>query len=168
MIAGGGMSGTAVQEGAGAQTQLANLITWGATVVTLLLLHPLIHQLARSSAGRPDHPRYLAHHRRSKTGEGTPGLTDRVRTGRTGSAGRAVSWRLTRHGHRVGRLRSPGTLQVKPAAFSFSWTYPGDSRAYPTSSGILRISQFLASSSCAWTRQCTMLTLKPFESMLKP
>ena len=45
MIAGGGMSGTAVQEGAGAQTQLANLITWGATVVTLLLLTPLFTSL---------------------------------------------------------------------------------------------------------------------------
>jgi high affinity sulfate transporter 1 len=45
MIAGGGMSGTAVQEGAGARTQVANLITWGATVVTLLLLTPLFASL---------------------------------------------------------------------------------------------------------------------------
>jgi high affinity sulfate transporter 1 len=45
MIAGGGMSGTAVQEGAGARTQIANIVTWVATVVTLLFLTPLFASL---------------------------------------------------------------------------------------------------------------------------
>jgi predicted PurR-regulated permease PerM len=34
------MSGSAVKEGAGARTQVANLVAWGATIVTLLFLTP--------------------------------------------------------------------------------------------------------------------------------
>lgn len=45
MIAGGGMSATAVKEGAGAKTQISNLIAWGVTVVTLLFLTPLFTSL---------------------------------------------------------------------------------------------------------------------------
>ena len=45
MIAGGGMSASAVKEGAGARTQLANLIAWGVTIVTLLFLTPLFAPL---------------------------------------------------------------------------------------------------------------------------
>jgi hypothetical protein len=40
MLAAGGMSGSAVKEGAGARTQVANLVAWGATIVTLLFLTP--------------------------------------------------------------------------------------------------------------------------------
>lgn len=45
MIASGGMSATAVKEGAGARTQIANIVAWGVTVVTLLLLTPLFASL---------------------------------------------------------------------------------------------------------------------------
>ena len=45
MIAGGSMSASAVKEGAGAHTQVSNLITWGATVVTVLFLTPLFTNL---------------------------------------------------------------------------------------------------------------------------
>jgi SulP family sulfate permease len=45
MIAAGGMSATAVKEGAGARTQIANLVAWGVTVVTLLFLTPLFTSL---------------------------------------------------------------------------------------------------------------------------
>jgi SulP family sulfate permease len=45
MIAGGGMSATAVKEGAGGRTQVANLVAWGVTVVTLLFLTPLFTSL---------------------------------------------------------------------------------------------------------------------------
>jgi SulP family sulfate permease len=45
MIAGGGMSASAVKEGAGARTQVANLIAWGVTIVTLLFLTPLFAPL---------------------------------------------------------------------------------------------------------------------------
>jgi len=45
MIAGGGMSGSAVKEGAGARSQVANLVTWVVTVVTLLFLTPLFTSL---------------------------------------------------------------------------------------------------------------------------
>jgi MFS superfamily sulfate permease-like transporter len=40
MIAGGGMSASAVKEGAGARTQIANLVAWVVTLVTLLFLTP--------------------------------------------------------------------------------------------------------------------------------
>jgi SulP family sulfate permease len=45
MLAAGGMSGSAVKEGAGARTQLANLVAWAATIVTLLFLTPLFASL---------------------------------------------------------------------------------------------------------------------------
>jgi SulP family sulfate permease len=45
MIAAGGMSGSAVKEGAGAHSQIANLAAWVATIVTVLLLTPLFKTL---------------------------------------------------------------------------------------------------------------------------
>lgn len=45
LIAGGSMSASAVKEGAGARTQVSDLVTWGATLVTLLLLTPLFAPL---------------------------------------------------------------------------------------------------------------------------
>jgi high affinity sulfate transporter 1 len=45
MIAGGGMSASAVKEGAGAKSQVANLVAWAATIVTLLFLTPLFAPL---------------------------------------------------------------------------------------------------------------------------
>jgi high affinity sulfate transporter 1 len=45
MLAAGSMSASAVKEGAGARTQVANLVTWVATIVTLLLLTPLFTNL---------------------------------------------------------------------------------------------------------------------------
>src|SRR5512135_233138 len=45
MIAGGGMSASALNEGAGARTQVANLVTWGVTIITVLFLTPLFTAL---------------------------------------------------------------------------------------------------------------------------
>lgn len=45
MIAAGGMSASAVKEGAGARTQVSNLVTWVATIVTLLFLTPVFTSL---------------------------------------------------------------------------------------------------------------------------
>jgi len=45
MLAAGGMSGSAVKEGAGARSQVANLVAWAATIVTLLFLTPLFTSL---------------------------------------------------------------------------------------------------------------------------
>jgi high affinity sulfate transporter 1 len=45
MIAAGSMSSSAVKEGAGARTQVANLVAWGVTLVTLLFLTPLFKSL---------------------------------------------------------------------------------------------------------------------------
>jgi sulfate permease, SulP family len=45
MIAAAGMSSSAVKEAAGAHTQASNLVTWVATVVTLLLLTPVFSSL---------------------------------------------------------------------------------------------------------------------------
>ncbi len=44
-LAAGGMSASAVKEGAGARTQMANLVAWGVTIVTLLFLTPLFASL---------------------------------------------------------------------------------------------------------------------------
>jgi MFS superfamily sulfate permease-like transporter len=45
MIAGGGMSASALNEGAGARTQVANLVTWSVTIITVLFLTPLFTAL---------------------------------------------------------------------------------------------------------------------------
>ncbi len=45
MLAAGGMSASAVKEGAGARSQVANLVAWAATIVTLLFLTPLFTSL---------------------------------------------------------------------------------------------------------------------------
>jgi MFS superfamily sulfate permease-like transporter len=45
MIAAGGMSASAVKEGAGARTQIANIVAWVVTLVTLLFLTPLFTDL---------------------------------------------------------------------------------------------------------------------------
>jgi MFS superfamily sulfate permease-like transporter len=51
MIAGGSMSASAVKEGAGARTQVSNLVTWLATIVTLLFLTPLFATLPEAVLG---------------------------------------------------------------------------------------------------------------------
>jgi SulP family sulfate permease len=45
LIAGGSMSASAVKEGAGARTQVSNLVTWVATLITLVFLTPLFGPL---------------------------------------------------------------------------------------------------------------------------
>jgi len=45
MLAAGGMSSSAVKEGAGARSQVSNLVAWAATIVTLLFLTPLFTSL---------------------------------------------------------------------------------------------------------------------------
>jgi MFS superfamily sulfate permease-like transporter len=51
MIAGGGMSSSAVKEGAGARTQVSNLVTWVATIITVLFLTPLFAPLPEAVLG---------------------------------------------------------------------------------------------------------------------
>ena len=51
MLAGGSMSATAVKDGAGARTQVSNLITWVATIITLLFLTPLFTTLPEAVLG---------------------------------------------------------------------------------------------------------------------
>lgn len=45
MIGAGGMSASAVKEGSGGRTQVANLVAWGAMVLTVLFLTPLFTSL---------------------------------------------------------------------------------------------------------------------------
>ena len=51
MIAGGSMSASAVKEGSGARSQVANLVTWAATILTLLFLTPLFAPLPEAVLG---------------------------------------------------------------------------------------------------------------------
>lgn len=51
IVAGGSMSASAVKESAGARTQIANLVTWAATIVTLLVLTPLFTNLPEAVLG---------------------------------------------------------------------------------------------------------------------
>jgi high affinity sulfate transporter 1 len=45
MIGAGGMSGSAVKEGAGAHTQVTNIVAWAVTIITVLFLTPLFTSL---------------------------------------------------------------------------------------------------------------------------
>ena len=45
MLAGGSISASAVSEGAGARSQVTNLVTWVVTIITLLFLTPLFAPL---------------------------------------------------------------------------------------------------------------------------
>jgi MFS superfamily sulfate permease-like transporter len=51
MLAAGSMSASAVKEGAGARSQMTNLITWVATIITVLFLTPLFRTLPEAVLG---------------------------------------------------------------------------------------------------------------------
>jgi SulP family sulfate permease len=51
MIAAGGMSGSAVKEGAGSRTLVTNMVAWAVTIVTLLFLTPLFAPLPEAVLG---------------------------------------------------------------------------------------------------------------------
>jgi len=51
MLAGGSMSASAVKEGAGARSQVSNLVTWVATIITLLFLTPFFTTLPEAVLG---------------------------------------------------------------------------------------------------------------------
>jgi SulP family sulfate permease len=51
MLAAGSMSASAVKEGAGARSQVSNLVTWVATIITLLFLTPLFTTLPEAVLG---------------------------------------------------------------------------------------------------------------------
>jgi len=51
MIAAGGMSGSAVKEGAGGRSQVSNLVAWVAVVLTVLFLTPLFASLPEAVLG---------------------------------------------------------------------------------------------------------------------
>ena len=51
MLAAGSMSASAVKEEAGARSQVSNLVTWVATIVTLLFLTPLFRTLPEAVLG---------------------------------------------------------------------------------------------------------------------
>ncbi len=80
MIAAASMSASAVKEGAGARTQVSNLVTWVATIVTLLFLTPVFTSLPGGRARRAHHPRGLAHHRQAASCSGS-GRRPRSRCG---------------------------------------------------------------------------------------
>ncbi|HYO87646.1 MAG TPA: sulfate permease [Candidatus Limnocylindrales bacterium] len=50
-LAGGSMSASAVKEGSGGRSQMANLVTWGAALLTLLFLTPLFASLPEAVLG---------------------------------------------------------------------------------------------------------------------
>ena len=51
MLAAGSMSASAVKEGAGARTQMTNLVTWVVTIITVLFLTPLFKTLPEAVLG---------------------------------------------------------------------------------------------------------------------
>lgn len=51
LIAGGGMSASAVKEASGARSQVANLVAWAATIVTVVVLTPLFTSLPEAVLG---------------------------------------------------------------------------------------------------------------------
>ena len=90
MLAAGSMSASAVKEGAGARSQVTNLVTWVVTIITVLFLTPLFTTLPEAVlAALIIHAVWHIIASR-KLAEGPPGVAGRVLVWRAGAGRRAV------------------------------------------------------------------------------
>ena len=116
MLAAGSMSASAVKEGAGARSQVTNLVTWVVTIITVLFLTPLfttlpeavlaaliIHAVWHIIASRKLQQIRLV-------------SRDRVLVRRAGAGRRAVDRRAGRHDHRGGGFAGLCDLPIEPPA----------------------------------------------------
>ncbi len=137
MIAGGSMSASAVKEGAGARTQVANLIAWGVTILTLLFLTPLFAPLPEAGAGGADHPRALAPRHLAQAGEAPTRGAGRGLVRGAHAVGRAAGRRPRGHDHRPAGLAALRDLPLQsrppllaggrvPGAYSDVARHPDD------------------------------------------
>ena len=79
MIAAGTMGSSAVKEGAGARTQVSNLVAWVAVIISLVFLAPIFKNSARGGARGAHHPCLVAHHRGPQVEADTTRVSHRVR-----------------------------------------------------------------------------------------
>ena len=116
MIAAGSMSASAVKEGAGARSQVTNLVTWVVTIVTLLFLTPLFAPLPESVlAALIIHA--VWHIIASRKLQQIRLVTrDRGLAWRPGAGRRVADRRAGRDGHRRRRLARVCDLPLQPAA----------------------------------------------------
>ena len=121
MLAGGSMSASAVKEGAGARSPGDESGHLGRDDHHRALPYALVRDAARSGAGRADHPRALAHHRRAETAEDPPGVAGRVLVWRAGAGRRAVDRRAGGYDHRGGRIADIRDLPARAARISPRW-----------------------------------------------
>ncbi len=124
MIAAGSMSASAVKEGAGARTQVTNLVAWAVTIVTLLFLDALVRPAARGGVGSVDHPCGLAHYRLAQASKDQARIASRGLVWSPGAGGCVVNRRIGRYGHRPGGLVDIRGLQNEPTACCFIGTRP--------------------------------------------
>ena len=104
MLAAGSMSASAVKEGAGARSQVTNLVTWVVTIITVLFLTPLFATLPEAVlAALIIHAVWhiIASRKLQKLRLASRG---RVLVWRAGAGRRAVDRRAARHDHRGGRF----------------------------------------------------------------
>ncbi len=124
MIAAGSMSASAVKEGAGARTQVTNLVAWAVTIVTLLFLTPLFAPLPEAVlAALIIHAVWhiIASRKLQKT---QARIASRGLVWSPGAGGCVVNRRTGRYGHRPGGLVDIRGLQDEPTACCFIGTRP--------------------------------------------
>ena len=128
MLAGGSMSASAVKEGAGARSQVTNLVTWVVTIITVLFLTPLFTTLPEAVlAALIIHALWhiLAV---AQTAEDPPGVAGGVLVRRAGAGRRAVDRCVGRHDHRGGRIADLRDLPLEPAAYRLVGARPRRAR----------------------------------------
>ena len=129
MIAAGSMSASAVKEGAGARTQVTNLVAWVVTIVTLLFLTPLFAPLPEAVlAALIIHA--VWHIIASRSSEDPAEFAGRSLVWRPGVGRCVVNRCVARHGHRPGGLVDIRGLQDEPATYCFIGTRPRVPGAY--------------------------------------
>ena len=128
MLAAGSMSASAVKEGAGARTQVTNLVAWVVTIITLLFLTPLFTTLPEAVlAALIIHALWhiLAARKLQKL---RAGVADRVLVWPAGAGGRTVDRCAGRNDHRGSRFTDFRGLPDEPAACRLPGTRPRRTR----------------------------------------
>ena len=152
MIAGGGMSASAVKEGAGARSQVANLVAWGATIVTRDRADAAVQEPAAGGARSADHPGGLAPDRGAQAAADPHAGALRVGARRHDARRRSLLRRARRDGDRprpvVADRHLPGLAPADLAAGQPIRRHPARTS---TSTPTRRPSRAPARSSCAPT-----------------
>ncbi|MDP9143324.1 MAG: SulP family inorganic anion transporter [Actinomycetota bacterium] len=113
LVAGGGMSSSAVNDGAKARTQVSGLTAAVVIVLTILFLTPIFKDLPEACARSADHPRGQPSDERGEPQEGPASRSRRVLDGHPRARRRAADRRPRGPGDRDVGIPAAGHLSVQ-------------------------------------------------------